>query len=51
VLYCFVVLSHDRRKVLHFNITEHLTAQQIIEACPWDDTPKYLLRDNDSIYG
>jgi len=55
VLYCFVALSHDRRKVLHFNVTEFptasWTAQQIVEACPWDDIPKYLLRDNDSIYG
>ena len=55
VLYCFVILSHDRRKVLHFNVTEHPTAfwsaQQIVEAFPYDGTPKYLLRDNDSIYG
>jgi transposase InsO family protein len=55
VLYCFVVLSHDRRRVIHFNVTEHpssqWTAQQIVEAFPYDDVPKYLLRDNDSIYG
>jgi len=55
VLYCFVILSHDRRKVLHFNVTEHPTASwaahQIVEAFPYDDVPTYLLRDNDSIYG
>jgi len=55
VLYCFVVLSHDRRRVIHFNVTEHpsaqWTAQQIVEAFPYDEVPKYLLRDNDSIYG
>jgi len=55
VLYCFVVMSHDRRKVLHFNVTEHpcarWTAQQIVNAFPYDGAPKYLLRDNDSIYG
>ena len=55
VLYCFVVLCHDRRKVVHFNVTEHptaaWTAQQIVEAFPWDEAPKYLIRDRDSIYG
>ena len=55
VLYCFVVLRHARREVVHFNVTEHptaaWTAQQIVEAFPWDEAPKYLLRDRDSIYG
>ena len=55
VLYCFVVLCHDRRKVVHFNVTEHptaaWTAQQIVEAFPWDEAPKYLICDRDSIYG
>ena len=55
LLYCFVVLSHDRRRVIHFNVTEHPTAQwtgqQIVEAFPFDTVPKYLLRENDSIYG
>ena len=41
--------------MLHFNVTEHPTAQwtgqQIIEAFPWDMAPKYLLRDRDAIYG
>jgi putative transposase len=55
ILYCFVILSHDRRKVLHFNVTGNPTAawaaQQIVDAFPYDSTPKYLLRDNDSIFG
>ncbi len=55
VLYVFVVVMHDRRKVIHFNVTEHpsaeWTAQQIVEAFPWETAPKYLLRDNDGIYG
>lgn len=55
VLYVFVVVMHDRRRVIHFNVTEHpsaeWTAQQIVEAFPWETAPKYLLRDNDGIYG
>jgi putative transposase len=54
-LYCFVILLHDRRQVVHFNVTAHptaeWTAQQIIEAFPDNEAPKYLLRDRDSIYG
>ena len=54
VLFVLVVLAHHRRRVVHFNVTEHptaqWTAQQIIEAFPWDTAPKYLLRDRDSIY-
>ncbi len=55
VLFAFLVLAHDRRRVIHFNVTQHptakWTAQQIVEAFPWDTTPRYLLRDRDSIYG
>ncbi len=55
VLFVFVILAHDRRRIVHFNITEHptaqWTAQQIVEAFPWDEAPRYLLRDRDSIYG
>jgi len=47
--------SADKLRVVHFNVTEHPTAQwtgqQIIEAFPWDTAPKYLLRDRDAIYG
>jgi transposase InsO family protein len=55
VLFVFVVLAHDRRRVLHFNVTEHPTAawttQQIVDAFPDDSAPAYLLRDRDSVYG
>lgn len=55
VLYVFVVLSHDRRQVVHFNVTEHptakWTAQQLVEAFPFDLAPRFLLRDRDAIYG
>ena len=55
VLFVFLVLAHHRRRVLHFNVTAHPTAewtgQQIVEAFPWVDPPRYLLRDRDSIYG
>ena len=55
VLFVFVVLAHDRRRVLHFNVTDHptaaWTAQQILEAFPFETVPKYLLRDRDAIYG
>ena len=55
VLYVFIVLSHDRRQVVHFNVTEHptaqWTAQQLVEAFPFDSAPRYLLRDRDAIYG
>ena len=55
VLYVFVVLRHDRRRVVHFNVTSHPTArwaaQQIVEAFPFKDGPRFLLRDRDGIYG
>src|SRR6266705_1264005 len=55
ILFVFVVLAHDRRRILHFNVTAHptaeWTAQQIVEAFPFDTAPKYLLRDRDRIYG
>ena len=55
VLYVFLVLAHDRRRVLHFNVTAHptaeWTAQQLREAFPFDQAPKYLLRDRDGIFG
>jgi putative transposase len=54
VLFVFVVLAHHRRRVLHFNITEHptaaWTAQQLVDAFPDDTAPAYLLRDRDTIY-
>ena len=55
VLYVFLVLSHDRRRILHFNVTRHPTAawtgQQLREAFPFDQLPRYLLRDRDRIFG
>jgi len=55
VLYVFVILAHDRRRVLHFNVTENptadWTAQQIVEAFPDDTVTRYLVRDRDGIYG
>ncbi len=55
VLFAFVVLKHDRRKVVHFNVTEHptaqWTAQQIVEAFPYDTSPRFLIRDRDGIFG
>jgi transposase InsO family protein len=54
VLYVFLVLAHERRKVLHFNITEApsalWTAQQMVEAFPYTTPPRYLLQDRDGIY-
>lgn len=55
VLYVFVVLSLDRRKVLHFNVTSNPSAQwaaqQITEAYPFETASRFLMRDRDSIYG
>jgi putative transposase len=55
VLFVLVVLAHHRRRVLHFNVTEHptahWTAQQIVNAFPDETAPSYLLRDRDQVYG
>ncbi len=55
VLSCFVVLRHDRRRVAHVTVTDSpsasWTAQQMIEAFPFNEAPRVLLRDNDQIYG
>jgi transposase InsO family protein len=55
VLYVFLILAHDRRRILHFNVTAHPTAewtgQQLREAFPFDQFPRYLLRDRDAIFG
>jgi hypothetical protein len=55
VLFVFVVLSHERRQVQHFGVTEHptqdRTMQQMRESFPWDEAPRYVLRDRDAIYG
>src|SRR5207245_2408100 len=55
VLFVLVVLAHHRRRVVHFNVTEHptarWTAQQIVDAFPDDSAPSYLLRDRDQVFG
>jgi putative transposase len=55
VLFVLVVLAHHRRRVVHFNVTEHPTArwaaQQTVDAFPDDSAPAYLLRDRDAVYG
>jgi transposase InsO family protein len=55
ILFVLVVLAHHRRRVVHFNVTEHptaaWTAQQIVDAFPDDSAPSYLLRDRDQVYG
>jgi transposase InsO family protein len=54
VLFVLLILVHERRGVVHVNITEHptaeWTAQQVVDAFPWDNAPRYLLRDRDRIY-
>lgn len=55
VLFVFIVLQHERRKMLHFGVTEHPSAewaaQQVVEAFAERDTKTYLIRDRDAIYG
>src|SRR5437667_3868738 len=55
VWFVFIVMRHDRRRIVHFNVTAHPTAEwtahQILEAFHFDLAPKYLLRDRDRIYG
>jgi putative transposase len=55
VLYVVLVLAHDRRRSLHFNVTPHPTAewtgQQLRNAFPYEQFPRYLLRDRDAIFG
>jgi putative transposase len=54
VLLVLLILAHHRRQVVHFNVTEYptaaWTAQQVVDAFPWDEAPRYLLRDRDRIY-
>ena len=55
VLYCFVVLRLERRVVVHFNVTTNptarWTAQQLVEAFPYAEAPRFLMRDRDGAYG
>ena len=55
ILYCFVILRLGRRLVVHFNITTNPTAnwiaQQLTEAFPFEEAPRFIIRDRDGIYG
>jgi transposase InsO family protein len=55
LLYVMIILAHDRRTIVRFDVTRNPTAgwlaRQITEAFPWDTAPRYLLRDRDSSYG
>jgi putative transposase len=54
MLFVLVILAHDRRRIVHVAVTAHptaaWTAQQLREACPWDDVPRYLLHDRDTAF-
>ncbi len=55
LLYVMIILAHDRRSIVRFDVTEHPTAtwlsQQVTEAFPWATAARYLLRDRDASYG
>src|SRR6202047_307670 len=55
LLYCFFVISHDRRRILHSNVTKHPTSmwivQQLREAFPYELAPRFLIFDRDAKYG
>src|SRR5262245_45613226 len=55
LLFGFLILRHNRRELVHVNVTHHptaaWTAHQLIESFPEETAPKYLLRDRDAIYG
>jgi putative transposase len=54
LLFVLVILAHERRRIVHIAVTEHPTAawtsQQLREAFPWDDAPRYLLHDRDTAF-
>ncbi len=54
VLYCFFVIAHDRRRILHYNVTRHPTttwvAQQLREAFPYDSAPRFLILDREHTF-
>jgi transposase InsO family protein len=55
LLYVMIILAHDRRKIVRFDVTRYPTAswlaRQVTDAFPWDTAPRYLLRDRDALYG
>jgi transposase InsO family protein len=55
LLYVFVIVRLARRDLVWINVTTHPTAdwiaRQITEAFPWNEAPRYLIRDRDRVYG
>src|SRR2546421_5287058 len=55
VLFVLVMLTHKRRRLVHFNVTEHPTAEwtarQLIEGCGQEESPRHMIRDRDQVYG
>ena len=55
VLYCFFIIGHGRRRILHFNVTRHPSSlwilQQLREAFPYQSAPRFLIFDRDAKYG
>ena len=55
LLYGLLIVGHGRRQILWFGVTAHPTADwvanQITEACGWEQAPRYLIRDRDGAYG
>ena len=55
LLYCFLIMAHDRRRILHCNVTTHPTSswviQQLREAIPFESAPRFLIFDRDGKYG
>jgi len=55
LLYGLLILRHDRRHILWMAATAHATAEriarQLVEACGWEQAPRYIVRDRDRVYG
>jgi transposase InsO family protein len=55
LLYAFVIVRLDRRDLIWIDVTRHPTAEwiarQITEAFPWNEAPRYLIRDRDGLFG
>ena len=55
LLYGLLIMGHGRRQILWFGVTSHPTAEwmanQLTEACGWEQAPRYLIRDRDRVFG
>ncbi len=55
LLYAYIIVRLDRRELVWISVTTHPTAEwvarQITEAFPWNEAPRYMIRDRDRIYG